>query len=553
MIKRLALVLVAIMTSGCAALPVSGPVRIGPDLAPGVGVDSFYYSPSPPTPDSTQAEILSGFLSAGTGPQNDYSIAREYLSESFRATWNPNQEVLIQRGSPQITISEESTAQIEVDLIGRIDLDGRYEALPVGTTRLLEFSFVQESNQWRLDSAPDATVLIKPVFDVVFRSYSIYFLDREQRFLVPELRWFPLTPATGTKLVNSLLKGPSPWLKPAVTSAIPSGTRLSIDAVTVDQSTALVDLTARALVASRTDRSLMKAQLAATLSQLPNVQNVAISIERSRQDIPDGEPLERAIGLGPLLSLTAEGLEAATGFELGPFEDSLTFFEDISATEIALAPDQETLATLGRGGIYLTGLADIGSEVELVDARENLLPPTYDRQQYLWTLTSNVGSSMVALSPSGERVRVDSGQIANLAVESFDISPEGSRIAFVVRGSERNRLLLAAIVRDRSGVPVSISEPIELAQEVAGASQLRWIDAMNLALVSKASGIETLSLITLGGFSRNLSAPEGTRYVVATLSSQNLQLITDSNQLYALRANNWTLVRDGVIAITLAK
>ena len=125
--RKFAAIALLISLTGCAALPVSGPVRIGPDLAPGTEVESFYYSPSPPTDGSSQAEILSGFLAAGTGPQNDYAVAREFLSESLRSNWNPNLEVLVQRQSPQVTISDNNTAQLTVDVLAQIDADGRYD------------------------------------------------------------------------------------------------------------------------------------------------------------------------------------------------------------------------------------------------------------------------------------------------------------------------------------------------------------------------------------------------------------------------------------------
>ena len=98
--------------TGCASLPMAGPVRIGPDLVAAGDGDSFYYSPSAPVDGASQAEIISGFLAAGTGPQNDYAIAREFLSSNIRSIWNPNQEVLIQRSSPKINVSDKNTATV---------------------------------------------------------------------------------------------------------------------------------------------------------------------------------------------------------------------------------------------------------------------------------------------------------------------------------------------------------------------------------------------------------------------------------------------------------
>ena len=172
--KRLLALALAMTLTGCASLPVAGPVRIGPDLVPVTDGDSFYYSPSSPSDGASQTEILNGFIAAGTGPQNDYAVAREYLSESIRSSWNPNEEVLIQRSSPQVVISDQDTAELVVDVAATVDADGKYQVAPLGLGRVLEFSFVQENSQWRLSAVPDATVLIRPVFDVVFSGFSIF-------------------------------------------------------------------------------------------------------------------------------------------------------------------------------------------------------------------------------------------------------------------------------------------------------------------------------------------------------------------------------------------
>ena len=107
--KALLLVLVLALT-GCASLPMSGPIRIGPDLAPATDSESFYYSPALPADGASQTEILAGFLAAGTAPQNDYAIAREYLEESIKSVWNPNQELLIQSSSPKVQVVSDEVA-----------------------------------------------------------------------------------------------------------------------------------------------------------------------------------------------------------------------------------------------------------------------------------------------------------------------------------------------------------------------------------------------------------------------------------------------------------
>ena len=71
--------LVGALLSGCIAIPTTGgvqtvPLDVDPDELTPIA------QPESPVAGMTQAEILRGFLRAGRGPQNDYSVAREYLA-----------------------------------------------------------------------------------------------------------------------------------------------------------------------------------------------------------------------------------------------------------------------------------------------------------------------------------------------------------------------------------------------------------------------------------------------------------------------------------------
>jgi hypothetical protein len=537
--------------TGCASLPMAGPVRIGPDLVSSTDDESVYYSPSSPVEGATQAEILNGFIAAGTGPQNDYAVAREYLSESIRSIWNPNQEVLIQRSSPKVTISKQDSAQLEVDVSAVVDADGKYQIAPAGTSRVLEFSFVLEDSQWRLSAAPDATILIRPVFDVVFSAYSVFFVDRQKRFLVPELRWFPSTAATGTRLANALLRGASGWLKPAVVSAIPSGTRLSIDAVTVEDGVALVDLTARALVASRADRSLMMAQLQATLSQLTNVSEVAISIERSRQDILDIPAEARELPVRYVGVLSEDGLELISSSEEPFFQPGKEFFDLNVVSEIALSSRLGWVAALTDQGVVRTQGERLGVDVELIDSRAGIAGIGFDRQGFLWSVSQSPGASILVTSPNGEPSFVSASWLAGQSIQGFALSPEGSKVALLVQSSGRTRVLVSGVVRGISGSPLELAQPIEVASEQANAISVTWVDQLTIATVNADGGSNTALLTTIGGTSRVIPAPAGTRTIVAAGSGSQLYVLTETGDLFSYRGATWSPLRESIRAITV--
>jgi hypothetical protein len=550
-VKKLLGFALVIALTGCASLPMAGPVRIGPDLVPTTDGESVYYSPSSPVEGATKAEILSGFIAAGTGPQNDYAVAREYLSESIRSSWNPNQEVLIQRSTPQVNISNQDTAELVVDVSAEVDADGKYQITPAGTTRVLEFSFVLENSEWRLSAAPDATVLIRPVFDVVFSPYSVFFVDRQKRFLVPELRWFPTTAATGTRLANALLRGASSWLKPAVVSAIPTGTRLSIDAVTVEDGVALVDLTARALVASRADRSLMKAQLEATLSQLPNVSEVAISIERSRQDIQDSAADSRTLPTRTLAVLSDNGLESVSASEQPFFQSGQDFFDLNDISEIALSSQSGWVAVLTDNGVIRTRGERLGLDVELIDSRAAIAGIGFDLQDYLWSISRTAGSSIIVTSSSGEPSIVSAPWLAGRSVRGFALSPEGSRVALLVQGSGPAELLVSGVVRNISGSPIELADPIQVAGDQANLISVSWVDPLTIATVNIEGGSATALLSTIGGTSRAIPALARTRTIVAAGAGSQLYLLTETGELFSYRGSTWSPLRESIRAISV--
>ena len=549
--KKLTTIAVLFLLTGCAALPLSGPVRIGPDLTPNNDAESFYYSPSGPVDGASQSEILSGFLAAGTGPQNDYSVAREFLSESLRANWNPNLEVLVQRRSPEVVIGSDNKAQLTVDVAAQLDAEGRYSSTVSGTTRVLDFEFVLESNQWRLSRAPDATILIRPVFDVVFRDYAIYFVDRQKRFLVPEMRWFPSTAATGTKLANALLGGPSSWLRPAVMSAIPGGTRLSIDAVTVEDGVALVDLTARALVASREDRTLLKAQLDATLSQLSNVRTVAISIERSRQDINEPTGDLKIMGARLLVGFSGTELEAIGSSDSSFLGPGVEFFNRYPTSAIAISKEAGLLAVVTREGVIRTRSDEPGVGLASIDTRLGIRSIEFDNQDYLWSFSTTRGSNFLVTSSDKEQIKISAPWLADENVRGFSISPEGSRIALIVESGQKNRVLISGVIRNQSGMPIELSTPIEVAGEVANPTQVSWVGQMTIVLVNSTPDFTNAVLVSIGGTSRVISAPPDTSQIAAAGSSQQLYLLTKTGELYRFTGSSWTLIRAEVKALSL--
>lgn len=538
------------VSSACAALPRSSDIKVGPNLDSGLTSDYLYYSPVGPTEGASQVEILNGFLNAGTGPQNDYSIAREFLSEKFKSEWNPNQEVLIQRGKVEYSMYSNILATATVEVAAQVNSKGQYEALATGSTRLLDFEFVWENEQWRLQKAPNLTLVIQPVFDVIFRSYSVYFYDQQFEYLVPDLRWFPSRASTGTRLVNALLDGPSDWLSSAVRSAIPSGTKLSTASVTILDGVATVDLTNRALTATAKMRERAKAQISATLSQLANVYNLDIQIERTPQDIATMRPpIPAETSMSPV-ALTGSGLVHLASNVNTSVIGSKQLLAQTGASDFALSFDEQYLAMAGPAGAYLAKLGQVGNNAKLIDGRGGLLAPVFDIQGFVWSSSSMVGQGVVVTDLTGKRVAFNPGWLTGTDRLAFSVSREGSRALVLTRTETGTQLYVMAIERNGKSEPIRFGAPKLVLGSSAAITNASWAGEVDLAVLSsRANGLAAPAITTVGGATVNLATIQGATSIVASNGTSSVYVLSRDGTMYQYRGASWNLVQGSVVAL----
>ena len=551
--KSLVASLAILLLAGCAQLPRSGEAKIGPEIKGDIASDYLYYSPSGPSNGETQQEILNGFINAGTGPQNDYEAAREYLSQGFKTKWHPNNEVLIQQGNPTISFNASGEASVDLQVQATVDSDGHFKVLDAGSTRFLKFKMVRENGEWRISSAPDLTILIRPVFDVIFRSYSIYFFDAQKTHLVPDLRWFPSRASTATRMVNAMLKGPSAWLAGAVTSAFPQGTALSLNSVTVADGIASVDLNSKALTAKAATKRLMKAQIRATLTQLPNVYSVAISIERGPQDIQDVPDLVPTIASRQAVVLQGGELQFFNDGVSNPIAGTSDLIARTGATDFAITDSQDWVALKSATGVFRSHIGIFGVSPTLVDARPAQLTPMFDAQANLWTMTRTAGEVVQVTSPGGIRRNLKLGWLDSFPRGQFSISAEGSRIAVLAGSGTTRQVYVASINRDSSGMPISFGAPIEVVKASDSPRSISWSDENTLAALHTLSDSTTgATLYTIGGTSRDLGSLNSGRTLEARLSYATIYAVDANHALYAYKNISWSLIASNVTALHFA-
>ena len=547
--RRLFVLFLTLTLVGCASLPTEIDVQSGPELIPLEQQEFAYYSPASPEEGASPQEIVSGFLAAGTGPQNDYSVAREYLSEAFATRWKPDAQTLIRVGVPLYQSAGESLQVVDIAVGARVDENGKYEDL-VPDQVSLRFQLAREDGEWRITSAPNLTVVTLPVFTVVFSALPIYFLDTNSTQLVPDLRWFPSRASTATRLVNAVLAGPADWLKETVVSAIPTGTALTVNAVRIVEGVARVDFDANALEANARQRGLMLSQLRSTLLQLPGVLDVALSVNNSTQDI---RPATIPSPLGPTttFALTADEVLRLSGSEAGVVAGTDGSVSANQPSSFAAVGDGSNIALVGESGLFRLQRQGLGYiERQLSDSVYREIE--FDRDGNLWAYNSNATS--VTIYDRGDSARfLDTGLEGELVAGA--VSPEGARVALLVASGEEVSLHLMGVLRDSSGKPFRLQQGLEFSPILGDAMSVAWQGLTSLRIRERtASGLTALSEYPLTGPREQLNMPPaiGERLESgSTLISS--YLLTENAEVWAFSSNAWRRVSTEVLDISTGR
>lgn len=531
----------------CTGIPRDGVVQAGNDIAPDDNPAPVFL-PALPQEDASTDSILRGFIDASSSPENNYDIARQFLTPAFRTDWDPTVGVTVDNGSGRtLTVIDEGTTLVNVTPIAEVDQTGQYREVDASPVPL-SYAFTQIGGQWRISAAPNGTVIDQNTFNDVFSAQPVYFYDPGFRFLVPDLRWFPRGASAPTKLVNAVLRGPSAWLAGAVATAFPEGSKLTADAVQVVGRQAKVDLNSEALNADRQTLQRMKVQLAASL---PSGLSVDITIDQNSLVIDElvaGAPtVDPRVDARALVLLGEEfGFLATAGVSVTPIDGLSASIAALRPTAVTLAAGQERAAVLNSSGVYLVRA---GNNPELLDFRAGLLAPALDTERYVWSVPTNDPSALVVYSPAGEAMQLPTPWPEATSISALKISRDGTRLIALLGTGSATRFVVAAILRT-GALPTSIGAPMLLASGVGVGLDAAWIDELTVAtLNAPQSGEARIVTQEIGGISAELAAPANSRYLVGSNSVRDLRVLTVNGSLEVQRGAGWQGRSDGVLLL----
>ena len=556
-ITAAAVALAAAMLSSCSQIPTSGPIEQGPSvIAPG-GEQGVRVIARPPSPGLDPVEIVRGFQEATASQDTGFAVARQYLTDGAARVWDPSEGVRVYDNTGLALEDKGGTVVATGVLNGVLDDAGQYTVASPGSTLDVEYGVVRVRGEWRIATLPPGLVLGRGDIDRGYRSFDLYYLTRDLTTLVPAPVTIPLTTsAMATQLVRGLLAGPTSWIAPAVRTAFPEGTTLTLDSVPVLDGVASVDLSEQVLSADDAARRALSAQLVWTLSQLPDVSLVRITV--------NGQPF---VVPGAGADQTADAWQS---FDPSAYPDSATAYAVGDRGVLFSVDPRQRLAVAGRlspvgllpglavptAGTSSTKIAALSTDRRRVYeyvlgavvqpgqeryAGTELSRPSYDRGGGFWTVDRGKGLLLVrgdTVTPvpvSGLPDGMDDGDLVGAAV-----SRDGTRMALLVQRGSRVEPMVARV--ERGADRVRVAAPRRVDQSLTESLDLVWGDANTLVVLgsSGSTSLEVLRFSVGTATVRRVGAPVGAVTIAA--APGRAMLVGAAGKVYVNSGASWNLV-----------
>ncbi len=506
-------VLMFLLTS-CAQIPRSGPVGKSTDESAGKPNNAPVFFPVAPRAGASPEAVIEDFYLAGSGYEDDYAVARQYLTQASSVKWKPDRRVLVFRSARVVPTAVENVFNYELDLAYSVDADGIATALPEGSKESIPATLTKVDGEWRIAEIPDGTAIPEQTFKVIYGAYPIYFYDPTFTYAVPDMRWF-IKKKTVKAMASALLGGPAPYLKGAVVSAFPSGIRLARESVPVVSGAAQVDLTAKDLVeASNKERLRMQTQLALTFRSQPDVINVELRADQDLVRVEDDgsvlPPVRDEDVPARQIAVSNNDLVHFENNKIGPVPD-LQSVRALAPRLPAESPVSQAAAFLNRAHTTLYSIIP-GQPARALTTRGSLSRPSFGRYDWVWTAGpgGDGATEVQAYRPTGTAaganvpaVTLAPPWLAGRTVSEFRISRDGTRALVISDRNGKTTVQVTGIVRTGDGTPRDLTTPITLLTD-GSPDRGVWVNDTTVAVMKgAASGNVTPELLSL-----TLGAPQ---------------------------------------------
>jgi Sporulation and spore germination len=511
-----AVVVVAIFlgTAGCGVSASDHPVKDGSALSPGAaaGGDAPL---SPPTPDSAflADDLVRSFLKASVGGGADaLNQVKRFLTAKARAAFTDPDDLRLRVirivGLPIVgaSVVDRTPVTVNYQVVGVLNDQGRVDVLSDPVTRTTKI-WVAVENQSRLrideiDSPPSGLVISDDALTELYKIQPAYFWDASNRWLVPDLRYLPLTytlEQRAATVLQWLVDGPSPWLTNA--QRLPAGSapkRVRIG----DDGTVIVNFNAQAAAGGPEGLRRLVYQMQWSLRSGAGAPNIDLQVEDKAQDLGALDNYQVYNETWQLSAVTQTyDITADARVVLLPTGSSqpamLLTRENRSVVAAAVNRERNLAAFVRRGSDGRRSL--YVARVGVVSGFDAALPRNASMGRPVWIpgssrdplLITSGGELYVVTAADGKVTKITPSRVGQ--VTAVAVSPDGRRVAFIADG----QVYVAALAVEGASVTVGI--PRSILERQLTARGVAWKDEEWLYVVGVSGSTPAMWNVTADG------------------------------------------------------
>ncbi|NUO92603.1 MAG: hypothetical protein HOP97_08290 [Terrabacter sp.] len=574
------------LLAGCGGLPTTGPVVEGRVLGDVVNEPVRVVAVGP-VDGASQEAVVRGFLRAGEDADETHATGKSFLAPQSVDLWRwSSADVVVYDGDLSFRQVDEDSVEVSASVLARVSPDGRYVEQPPGVRERLRLGMVKVGGEWRIELPTSGFGLWLDIdqFNRVFANRFVYYLSPTGRALVPDSRWFPNGSRLATTLARAQLSAAPPYLDGAVTTGVPAGTSLAVNAVPVSNGRASVNLSSQALSADPASRAAMWAQLTKTLSQVASVGSVSLSVDSTPLELPGGvTSVSSAAELGyevvskPALD-TALLRRGDTIRRIDPRyvpDTQAAKRPDLKAKDIDVGriPDTWRDLALSADGKQVAAVSANRNDLSIWRATEptravppfatSLSRPVYDAEGYLWIAGMDESGvdrvfvlDAVSSDPKAAPKPVATPWLKDRRVKRLSMSADGTRLLIVTtdRNGIDEQVGLSGVVRASNGEPESVTAPLRQAQSLTRIQDVTWLDPTSYALLGQLRPGDPMRpwLATIGsgvdGARREagrLNAVPGAVTITSVGGPRGIIIVTSDDRVLARAGSNWPPIEQG--------
>ncbi|MFJ5267950.1 LpqB family beta-propeller domain-containing protein [Streptomyces sp. NPDC088358] len=563
----------ALLLTGCASMPDSGDLR-GVESTPRQDSQVRVFA-LPPREDARPAEIVQGFLEALTSDDAQYKTALKYLTPAARKTWDPFSSTTV------LTDGPDANRQQQVNADGS---DGSYSYVLAGTKvatvndqhaytpdsasyhATVHLTRQKDTKQWRIDGLPQGVVMGNSDFQRNYVSVNKYYFASNapagsagQLGTVADPVYVREKVDPMTEMARALLKGPTRWLDPVVTSSFPSGTDLKEGVTSLspdDRNRVTVPLNRRADHVNEAQCERMAAQLLLTFRDLTPTGVDEVELQRSngsRLCVLTENHAEIIASHGtaehPQFEYFIDGKQRLVrlssvggGKESEPVPGALGD-GDRKLRAAAVSRDEDSAAGVSADGssLYVGSLvsgASLGDAVLRSQGKtpqDRLTTPSWDGRGDLWVADRDPAKPRLLLlgKGAGEPLQVSTPGLDG-RVQAVRVAADGVRIALIVEKDGKSSLQIGRIDRDAGERPsVSVFELHSVAPQLEEVTAMSWAGDSRLVVVGRESeGVLQMRYVQVDGSTPVGAAPSALTGVkeIAASEDERLPLVAHSEE-----------------------